>query len=139
MKRPVLLFIELSHLINGNYLKRASPRSTLSLARARRRRISITAGEESEANVTCGFTARLHNVLALDFVACQSKKRANTSKLCKYSICSPSSTILPSFFEPQASLPSAAQPAVMDIRRLRQRAGKRQSRARRRFPEMIIN
>ena len=27
-------------------------------------------------------------------------------------------TILPSFFEPQASLPSAAQPAVMDIRRL---------------------
>ena len=44
-------------------LKQASPRSTLSLARARRRRISITAGEESEANVTCGFTARLHNVL----------------------------------------------------------------------------
>ena len=29
-----LLYIELSHLINGNYLKRASPRSTLSLARA---------------------------------------------------------------------------------------------------------
>ena len=27
-------------------------------------------------------------------------------------------TILSSFFEPQASLPSAAQPAVMDIRRL---------------------
>ena len=26
--------------------------------RRRRRRISITAGEESEANVTCGFTAR---------------------------------------------------------------------------------
>ena len=26
--------------------------------RHRRRRISITAGEESEANVTCGFTAR---------------------------------------------------------------------------------
>ena len=28
---------------------------------------------------------------------------------------------LPSFMEPQASLPSAAQPAVMDIRRLRRR------------------
>ena len=28
------------------------------------------------------------------------------------------------FFEPQASLPSAAQPAVMDIRRLRRRSGK---------------
>ena len=55
--------IELSHLINRNYLMRASPRSTLSLARARRRRISITAGEESEANVTCGFTARKQNVL----------------------------------------------------------------------------
>ena len=41
------------------YLKRTSPRSTLSLAeRRRRRRISITAGEESEANVTCGFTER---------------------------------------------------------------------------------
>ena len=51
-----------------------------------------------------------------------SSKRANTSKLCKYSVCSPSSrTILPSFMEPQASLPSAAQPAVMDIRRLRRR------------------
>ena len=31
--------------------------------RRRRRRISITAGEESEANVTCGFTARKYNVL----------------------------------------------------------------------------
>ena len=28
---------------------------------------------------------------------------------------------LPSFMGPQASLPSAAQPAVMDIRRLRRR------------------
>ena len=35
----------------------------ISSERRRRRRISITAGEESEANVTCGFTARLHNVL----------------------------------------------------------------------------
>ena len=112
----------------------------ISSERRRRRRISITAGEESEANVTCGSNASLYDVLALDFVACQSKKRANTSKLFKYSLCSPSSrTILPSFFEPQASLPSAAQPAVMDIRRLRRRSGKRQSRARRRFPEMIIN
>ena len=30
-------------------------------------------------------------------------------------------TILPLFMEPQASLPLAAQPAVMDIRRLRRR------------------
>ena len=26
------------------------------------------------------------SVTALDFVACQSKKKANTSKLCKYSV-----------------------------------------------------
>ena len=31
--------------------------------RRRRRRTSITAGEESEANVTCGFTAIEQNVL----------------------------------------------------------------------------
>ena len=30
----------------------------ISSKRRQRRRISITAGEESEANVTCGFTAR---------------------------------------------------------------------------------
>ena len=30
----------------------------ISSKRRRRRRISITAGEESEANVTCGFTAK---------------------------------------------------------------------------------
>ena len=35
----------------------------ISSKRRRRRRISITAGEESEANVTCGFTARKYNVL----------------------------------------------------------------------------
>ena len=35
----------------------------ISSKRRRRRRISITAGEESEANVTCGFTARQENVL----------------------------------------------------------------------------
>ena len=35
----------------------------ISSERRRRRRISITAGEESEANVTCGFTARKQNVL----------------------------------------------------------------------------
>ena len=35
----------------------------ISSERRRRRRISITAGEESEANVTCGFTAREQNVL----------------------------------------------------------------------------
>ena len=35
----------------------------ISSERRRRRRISITAGEESEANGTCGFTARSHNVL----------------------------------------------------------------------------
>ncbi|MEE1205811.1 MAG: hypothetical protein UHO69_07125, partial [Prevotella sp.] len=46
----------------------------------------------------------LASVAALYFVACQSKKSAGT--------------VLPSFMEPQASLPSAAQPAVMDIRRL---------------------
>ena len=52
-----------------------------------------------------------------------SSKRANISKLCKDYICSPSSrTILPSSMGPQASLPSAAQPAVMDIRRLRRRS-----------------
>ena len=51
-----------------------------------------------------------------------SSKRANISKLRIDPICSPSSrTILPHPWEPQASLPSAAQPAVMDIRRLRRR------------------
>ena len=34
----------------------------ISSERRRRRRISITAGEESEANVTCGFTARSNTV-----------------------------------------------------------------------------
>ena len=53
----------------------------ISSKRRRRRRISITAGEESEANVTCGFTARKKT----------SSKRANISKLCIYTICSPSS------------------------------------------------
>ena len=61
--------------------------------RRRRRRTSITAGEESEANVTCGFTAIEQNVLALDFVACQSKKRANIGNICKTCLCSPSSII----------------------------------------------
>ena len=42
------IIIELSHLKYEN----------ISNKRRRRRRISITAGEESEANVTCGFTAR---------------------------------------------------------------------------------
>ena len=46
-----------------HHLIQASPRSTLSLARARRRRISITAGEESEANETCGFKAKQQDVL----------------------------------------------------------------------------
>ena len=35
----------------------------ISSKRPRRGRISITAGEESEANGTCGFTARKQNVL----------------------------------------------------------------------------
>ena len=43
---------ELSHLWYG-----------ISSKRPRRGRISITAGEDSEANVTCGFTARKQDVL----------------------------------------------------------------------------
>ena len=35
----------------------------ISSKRRRRRRISITAGEESEANVTCGSNASLYDVL----------------------------------------------------------------------------
>ena len=35
----------------------------ISSERRRRRRISITAGEESEANGTCGFNASLYDVL----------------------------------------------------------------------------
>jgi len=42
------LIIELSH----------KKMEIISSKRRRRRRISITAGEESEANVTCGLTAR---------------------------------------------------------------------------------
>ena len=42
---------------------RTSSRSTLSLARARRWRISIAAGEESEANGTCGGKNAQENVL----------------------------------------------------------------------------
>ena len=62
-----------------------------------------------------------------------SSKRANIGNNCTACLCSPSSrTILPSVMEPQASLPAAAQPAVMDVRRLRRRSGKRQSGAWRR-------
>ena len=62
-----------------------------------------------------------------------SSKRANIGNNGTACLCSPSSrTILPSFMGPQASLPAAAQPAVMDVRPLLGRSGKRQSRARRR-------
>ena len=103
----------------------------ISSERRRRRRISITAGEESEANVTCGSNASLYDVLEEG----EHKQAVKTP-------------LMFALFEddfilfvrrPQASLPSAAQPAVMDIRRLRRRSGKRQCRARRRFSEMIIN
>ena len=62
-----------------------------------------------------------------------SSKRANIGNNCTACLCSPSSrTILPSVMGPQASLPAAAQPAVMDVCRLRRRSGKRQSGAWRR-------
>ena len=95
--------------------------------RRRRRRISITAGEESEANVTCGFTARKQNVLE-EGEHKQAVKMPHMFALFEDD--------LPSFMRPQASLPSAAQPAVMDIRRLRRRSGKRQNRTRRRSLEI---
>ena len=91
--------------------------------RRRRRRISITAGEESEANVTCGSNASLYNVLE------EGEHKQAVQKLPMFALFllwqatkSSARTILPSFFEPQASLLSAAQPAVMDIRRLRRRS-----------------
>ena len=52
----------------------------------RRGRTSITAGGGSEANGTCGFSQQDKNT---------SSKRANTSKLCIYPICSPSSRTVP--------------------------------------------
>ena len=49
--------------VYDDMLKQTSSRSTLSLARARRGRISITAGEGSEANETCGGKNAQTNVL----------------------------------------------------------------------------
>ena len=72
------------------HLWKASPRSTLSLARARRRRISITAGWAAEGSEACGSKNDGKIVLALDFVACQSKKRANILNICTVCLCSPS-------------------------------------------------
>ena len=123
-------FTELSqvhnvHISNDYYLWQASPRSTLSLARTSPKAANIHNRwwrERSERNL------RFHSNIIKT-----SSKRANIGNNSTACLCSPSSrTILPSFMGPQASLPAAAQPAVMDVRRLRRRSGKRQSRARRR-------
>ena len=123
-------FTELSqvhnvHISNDYYLWQASPRSTLSLARTSPKAANIHNRwwrERNERNL------RFHSNIIKT-----SSKRANIGNNGTACLCSPSSrTILPSFMGPQASLPAAAQPAVMDVRRLRRRSGKRQSRARRR-------
>ena len=80
--------------------------------RRRRRRISITAGEESEANGTCGSNASLYDVLEEG----EHKQIAHRPHM--FALFEDDLT---SSMGPQASQPSAAQPAVMDIRRLRRR------------------
>ena len=122
-------FTELSqvhnvHISNDYYLWQASPRSTLSLARTSPKAANIHNRwwrERSERNL------RFHSNIIKT-----SSKRANIGNNGTACLCSPSSrTILPSFMGPQASLPAAAQPAVMDVRPLL-RSGKQQSGARRR-------
>ena len=59
------------------------------------------------------------SVAALDFVACQSKKRANIWGIIKACSCSPSSrTFYYLAVKPQVTFASLSSPAVMDIRRL---------------------
>ena len=77
--------------------------------RRRRRRISITAGEESEANGTCGKDIKKQDVL---------KKGEHKQALNKPHMFGLFEDDIASSTRPQASPPSAAQPAVMDIRRL---------------------
>ena len=84
----------------------------ISSERRRRRRISITAGEESEANGTCGSNASLYDVLE-EGEHKQIAHRPHMFALFEDDLISS--------MGPQASQPSAAQPAVMDIRRLRRR------------------
>ena len=113
-------FTELSqvhnvHISNDYYLWQASPRSTLSLARTSPKAANIHNRwwrERNERNL------RFHsNIIKM------SSKRANIGNNGTACLCSPSSrTILPSFMGPQASLPAAAQPAVMDVRPLRGRS-----------------
>ena len=115
-------FTELSLV---HILKQTSPRSTLLLAKTSPKAANIHNRwwrERSERNL------RFHSNIIKT-----SSKRANIGNNGTACLCSPSSrTILPSFMGPQASLPAAAQPAVMDVRPLRGRSGKRQSQARRR-------
>ena len=95
-------------------LKQASPRSTLSLARARRRRISITAGWAAEGSEACGLLT--NNIKS-------SSKRANIWRTFKACLCSPSSrTFYCLSVKPQVTFASLSSPAVMDIRRLRRRS-----------------
>ena len=88
--------------------------------RRRRRRTSITAGEESEANGTCGATVTKRSVLE------EGEHKRFMYSLLMFALFEDDITI---FLEPQASQPTAAQPAVMDIRRLRRRLLKQEGGA----------
>ena len=79
--KQLLSLLKKKRISRKQISRRRISRRRISRRRRRRRRISITAGEESEANVTCGYHGNKKT----------SSKRANISKLCKDYICSPSS------------------------------------------------
>ena len=89
-------------------------------------------GVKKQANTELSITTELSHlkwkfsqasVVALDFVACQSKKRANIGNICLACLCSPSSrTIYFLVVRPHVTFASLSSPAVMDIRRLRRRS-----------------
>ena len=129
--KQLLSLLKKKRISRKQISRRRISRRRISRRRRRRRRISITAGEESEANVTCGYHGNKKT----------SSKRANISKLCKDYICSPSSRTSFLFmwtagfaafgsstsgygYSPPSATPSCS--------------GKRQSRARRRSLEMIL-
>ena len=95
---------------------------SISSRRPRRGRISITAGWAAEGCEACGPHGWGKTVLALDFVACQSKKRANILGIWTACLCSPSSrTHCLITGTPQVTFASLSSPAVMDVRHRRRR------------------
>ena len=90
--------------------------------------------------VYCNTTAYPYMIDDDIMVLYNNKNASLLEKKLKLSGCSPSSrTLCYLAVKPQVPFASLSSPAVMDIRRLRRRSDKRESRARRCFPKMIIN